>query len=142
MIGCYKNCDICVLRNGKAKKTDPPIPDDLAPISSRPRPSAKKPADTDEMMPELIYSDNKLLAEDKPIAAAAETDAAAKAKPHRRRGGRGGKKPSGEAQPQQQNKPQQPKPQPQEHAQAASNPQRKRRYRGRRGGGNHAPKAE
>ena len=32
-IGCYKNCDICVLRNGKAKKNDPPIPDDLAPIS-------------------------------------------------------------------------------------------------------------
>ncbi len=29
----YRNCDICVLRNGKAKKTDPPIPEDLAPIS-------------------------------------------------------------------------------------------------------------
>ena len=33
-IGCYKNCDICVLRSGKAKKNDPPIPKDLAPISS------------------------------------------------------------------------------------------------------------
>ena len=32
-IGCYRNCDICVLRNGKAKKNDPPIPADLAPIS-------------------------------------------------------------------------------------------------------------
>ena len=32
-IRCYKNCDICVLRSGKAKKNDPPIPDDLAPIS-------------------------------------------------------------------------------------------------------------
>ena len=32
-IRCYKNCDICVLRNGRAKKTDPPIPEDLAPIS-------------------------------------------------------------------------------------------------------------
>ncbi len=32
-IVCHKNCDICVLRNGKAKKTDEPIPDDLAPIS-------------------------------------------------------------------------------------------------------------
>ena len=30
---CYHNCDICVLRNGKAKKNDPPIPEDLAPIS-------------------------------------------------------------------------------------------------------------
>ncbi len=32
-IGCYQNCDICVLRNGKAKKNDPPVPVDLAPIS-------------------------------------------------------------------------------------------------------------
>ncbi|MBQ3216677.1 MAG: hypothetical protein IJB35_02555 [Oscillospiraceae bacterium] len=32
-IVCHKNCDICVLRNGKAKKTDEPIPEDLAPIS-------------------------------------------------------------------------------------------------------------
>ena len=31
--GIYKNSDIAVLRNGKAKKTDPPIPADLAPIS-------------------------------------------------------------------------------------------------------------
>ena len=30
---CHKNCDICVLRSGKAKKTDEPIPEDLAPIS-------------------------------------------------------------------------------------------------------------
>ena len=29
----FGNCEICVLRNGKAKKNDPPIPDDLAPIS-------------------------------------------------------------------------------------------------------------
>ena len=32
-IGTYKNEDIAVLRSGKAKKTDPPIPADLAPIS-------------------------------------------------------------------------------------------------------------
>ena len=32
-VGGYKNCDICVLRSGKAKKNDPPIPADLAPIS-------------------------------------------------------------------------------------------------------------
>ena len=31
--GTYKNEDIAILRNGKAKKTDPPIPADLAPIS-------------------------------------------------------------------------------------------------------------
>ena len=32
-VSCYNNCDICVLRSGKAKKSDPPIPADLAPIS-------------------------------------------------------------------------------------------------------------
>ena len=33
VIGTYANADIAVLRSGKAKKTDPPIPADLAPIS-------------------------------------------------------------------------------------------------------------
>jgi len=33
VIGTYANSEIAVLRNGKAKKTDPPIPADLAPIS-------------------------------------------------------------------------------------------------------------
>ncbi len=32
-IGTYNNADIAVLRSGKAKKNDPPIPADLAPIS-------------------------------------------------------------------------------------------------------------
>ncbi len=32
-ISTYANADIAVLRNGKAKKNDPPIPEDLAPIS-------------------------------------------------------------------------------------------------------------
>ena len=32
-LGTYKNDEIAILRNGKAKKTDPPIPADLAPIS-------------------------------------------------------------------------------------------------------------
>lgn len=47
-IGCYQNCDICVLRNGKAKKNDPPIPKDLAPISGSDRPIVKKPQEAEE----------------------------------------------------------------------------------------------
>jgi len=31
----YRNSEICVLRSGKARKTDPPIPEDLAPLSGR-----------------------------------------------------------------------------------------------------------
>jgi len=34
-IHCYRNCDICVLRSGKGKPGDPPIPEELAPISGR-----------------------------------------------------------------------------------------------------------
>jgi len=41
-IGTYQNDSIAVLRNGKAKKNDPPIPPDLAPISgSKKRHSAE-----------------------------------------------------------------------------------------------------
>ena len=38
-IKTYNNCDICVLRNGKGKKTDPPIPENLPPL---PKPVEKK----------------------------------------------------------------------------------------------------
>ena len=55
-INCYKNCDICVLRNGKGKKTDPPIPKELAPISSRPRPIQKVEEPEEEVMPEVIIT--------------------------------------------------------------------------------------
>ena len=34
-VRCFRNSEICVLRSGKARKTDPPIPDDLAPISGK-----------------------------------------------------------------------------------------------------------
>jgi hypothetical protein len=37
-VKCYNNCDICVLRNGKGRKNDPPIPDDLPPL---PKPQEK-----------------------------------------------------------------------------------------------------
>ena len=56
-VNCYKNCDICVLRNGKAKKNDPPIPRDLAPISSKPRPAKKfVELSDDEPLPEVIIT--------------------------------------------------------------------------------------
>ena len=37
VINTYANADIAVLRSGKAKKNDPPIPTDLAPISGAPK---------------------------------------------------------------------------------------------------------
>jgi len=44
------------LRSGKARKNDPPIPKDLAPISSKPRKVQPK-EDEFEPLPELIYPD-------------------------------------------------------------------------------------
>ena len=41
-INCFHNCDVCVLRSGKAKKNDPPIPADLAPISGQGKRPARK----------------------------------------------------------------------------------------------------
>ena len=38
-VKCYHNCDICILRNGKGKKNDPPIPDDIPPL---PKPEEKQ----------------------------------------------------------------------------------------------------
>ena len=39
-IKCYNNCDICVLRNGKARKNDPPIDTNIPPL---PKPKAEEP---------------------------------------------------------------------------------------------------
>ncbi len=43
-ISLFSNEDIAVLRSGKARKTDPPIPADLAPISGSGRKSKSQPA--------------------------------------------------------------------------------------------------
>ena len=56
-IGRHKNWHIRGLRRGKARKNDPPIPKDLAPISSKPRKVQPKEADAFEPLPELIYPD-------------------------------------------------------------------------------------
>ena len=75
-VGCYKNCDICVLRSGKAKKNDPPIPADLAPISG----SGKKPGRTDEqkesafLEPVKFRYSTESLVEEQPIAPASEKE--------------------------------------------------------------------
>lgn len=45
-IETYKNCDICVLRSGKAKKNDPPIPADQAPLSGNGK--RKKPVEPEQ----------------------------------------------------------------------------------------------
>ena len=97
-IGSYKNTDIYVIRNGKARKNDPPIPKDLAPISSRPRPVVKKEAFFEEL-PEVIYADAVAVIEpeaqsgEQPPQAQSAADPAKSTNRRRRRGGRKPKAP-------------------------------------------------
>ena len=48
-IAVFKNADIAVLRSGKAKKNDPPIPADLAPISGSGK-RVRKPKEEEEKL--------------------------------------------------------------------------------------------
>ena len=56
-VNTYKNDEIYVIRSGKAKKTDPPIPEDFAPISSQ-RQAPRRRLDL-EPMPEVVLSSEK-----------------------------------------------------------------------------------
>ena len=94
-IVCHKNCDICVLRNGKAKKTDAPIPDDLAPISGDPKRRAKQEAATltTYLAPVVMKQNAEVLEEARTNAVEVEETE----KKRRRRSGRNRSKSKGEA---------------------------------------------
>ena len=89
-VGCYKNCDICVLRSGKAKKNDPPIPADYAPISG----SGQKPRKTEEkqdpafLEPVKFRYSTESLVEEKPVQAALQTEENREEPKSRRKSGR------------------------------------------------------
>ena len=53
-IAVFKNADIAVLRSGKAKKNDPPIPADLAPISGSGKRSRKPKEEEEKLLLEPI----------------------------------------------------------------------------------------
>ena len=135
-IVCHKNCDICVLRNGKAKKTDAPIPEDYAPISGDPKRRAKKEPErlTTYLAPVVIKQNAEVLEEARSGAPeAGENEEAAR---HRRR--RGGKSRSGKAkaaaQPEAPAKQPEAKPQPEEKAQKPKAAAHRRYHRRRKGG--------
>ena len=89
--------EIAVLRNGKAKKNDPPIPADLAPISGKGKRvrKEKKPENEGFLDPiKFRYREDAVVDPPTPKAAAAES--ADKPQRSRRRGGKGapeGKRP-------------------------------------------------
>ena len=137
-INTYKNTEIVVLRNGKAKKNDPPIPKDLAPLSSLPK-IVKKREPMPEALPEVMFQGESLTAE-KP--AQPPVQEAAPQRSRRRRRKPQGERPEGQKpaekpaeKPQKAEKPDKPrqkKPRP-EGETAGETPHRRRRRRPRGG---------
>ena len=138
-IHTFANADIAVLRNGKAKKNDPPIPADLAPISGGGK-RAKK-AETDEDRPvfldsiRLRYSEETIAEETSAEDVKPQSESEApKQGGNRRHKSRRPKSPQGEKPAQQKTEnpaPQQSKP---ENGEAKKPNNRRRNYRHRRGG--------
>ncbi len=140
--GVYANTDIAVLRNGKAKKNDPPIPADLAPISGAKR-RARKEQENEEMVLDSIkfrYSEETIAEQQvlTPEEAPEEPKAPAKSRSRRRKSHK--PKPAGE----QPAKAEKPAEKPQQEAKEPDNAPKKsnrsrHRYRHRKPAG---PKTE
>ena len=87
-VGVFPNAEIAVLRSGKAKKTDPPIPADLAPISGK----GKRVREEEPQEPRFLdpirfkYSTETIAEETAPLLPEEpEEDSQAQAKSRRRR---------------------------------------------------------
>ena len=100
-IGVYRNEDIAILRSGKAKKNDPPIPADLAPISGGGKKIRK--VVEDEPMPKLEpirfrYREEEVVEEPaEPIEETTAEDAPKKSRRRNRRGKGGNAQPAPKA---------------------------------------------
>ena len=97
-IAVFANADIAVLRSGKAKKNDPPIPADLAPISGAgKRVKKEKPEDEEKLLLEPIrfrYSTEQIVEEQEEtpaetVEATEEQKEGKSSRSRRRRKGRG-----------------------------------------------------
>ena len=91
IIHTVANADLAVLRSGKAKKTDPPIPDDLAPISGKKRiaPKVQEEEQSERRFLDPIkfrYS-TEAIVEEEPVVEETTEEAPAK-KSRKNRGGR------------------------------------------------------
>ena len=127
-ISVFSNADIAILRNGKAKKNDPPIPADLAPISGSGKRARKETAEEEPVRLEPIrfrYSTENVV--DEPAQAAPAAEEAEKPGKSRRR-----RKPRSEVQKSEQEKPDAPKKEvpkkesaPKEEAETAEEPAKK-----------------
>ena len=127
-ISVFANSDIAVLRSGKAKKNDPPIPEDLAPISGGGKRKAAKPEEPEAMTLEPIrfrYSTETVVDEPAP------QEQTKPPRSRRRRKGAEGKKPE-EAPKEESPKEEAPKEPEQPSAEAKKPPRRRPNYRRRK----------
>ncbi len=138
-ISVFANADIAVLRSGKAKKNDPPIPADLAPISGGGK-RREKAAQEDALVLEPIrfrYSTETLVEE--PEQPKPEQEA----KPARTRSRRRKNNPEAPQEPKQQEVPQEkPKKEQQPKAEGEGEAHRSRRRRNHRRGKGPKPGSE
>ncbi len=81
----FKIADIAVLRNGKGKKTDAPIPDDYAPVSGKGRTVKKEEEDAPILDAIRFRYSTEAVAEEKSVVT--EEPKREKARPERRRRG-------------------------------------------------------
>ena len=122
-VNTYENEDVAVLRSGKAKKNDAPIPADLAPISGGSGPRKKKEASQEDAMvlePIRFRYSTESVVDEAPKAAEAPQAGEQKAeepKPFRQR---------------RQARPRRPRPPREDQEKPAGNPAEKREYRDNR----------
>ncbi len=141
-ISIFANADIAVLRSGKAKKNDPPIPADLAPISGGGKRVRKEPEE-EKLVLEPIrfrYSTEKIV-DEQPEKETAE-EPAEKPSRSRSRRRRGGSDPENAAPRQQPEKPRKEAKEAKEEKEPAKAPEGEgeRQRRSRRRPGNRRPK--
>ena len=114
VIGTYPNAEIAILRNGKAKKNDPPIPADLAPISGSGKRSRRRfeDAQSDVVLDSIRFRySTETIADETAAQPAAEGEQEKRSGSSRRRRSRSKGKATEAQKPQQPKteKPQQPK---------------------------------
>ena len=143
IITSFKNDEIAVFRNGKAKKNDPPIPDDWAPISGNGKRVKKEQPESERMFLDSIklrYS-TETIAEEQTVEPEVPEEPAKPSKNRNRRRGKKSEQQKTEEKPKQEQKPKtEQKQQKTEEKPAGEQPKKHRPHRRRHH--NNKPKAE
>ena len=143
VIGTFLNADIAILRNGKAKKNDPPIPADLAPISGAGKRKKKEEPEEDAgaVLDSIRFKySEETIAEEVTHTEPEQPEQKPNAQRRKPRRSKSGNKPQakaeGKPQPKDEGKPQNPQSKQAEETAPAAHKKTNRRYnhRLRRGG--------